>query len=78
MAPSRAGRSTSRRNTPVSPPKIAGPIASASQPSGGRSTRSRSRDISVAAEGQSNIASLTVHGSTGGRIPEPSESLRVV
>jgi hypothetical protein len=78
MAPPKAGRSTSRRNTPVSPPKIAGPVASASQPTGGRSTRSRSRDVSDAAEDQSNVASPTAHRRRGGRVPEPGESLRVV
>ena len=45
MAPPRAARSASRRNTPLSPPKSSAPAASSRQQAGGRSTRSQSRDI---------------------------------
>jgi hypothetical protein len=78
MAPSRAARSTSRRNTPVSPPKILGPVASSSQPAGRRSTRSQNRDISVASDEQSSLAGRRPEESKGERLPEPGEYLRTI
>jgi hypothetical protein len=70
MAPPRAARSTSRRNTPLSPPKNAGAVALSGQSTGRRSTRSQSRDISVASNEHSNLASRKVKERRGVRVPE--------
>src|SRR5271168_227191 len=75
MAPPRAVRSTNRRNTPLSPPKNAGAVASSGQAAGRRSTRSQSRDISVASNEHSNLASRKLNESKGLRVPETGKDL---
>jgi hypothetical protein len=75
MAPSRAARSTNRRNTPLSPPKNAGAVAPSEQAAGRRSTRSQSRDISVASNEHSNLASRKLNESKGLRVLETGKDL---
>ena len=75
MAPPRAARSTNRRNTPLSPPKNAGTVASSEQAAGRRFTRSQSRDISVASNKHSNLASRKLNESKGLRVPETGKDL---
>lgn len=70
MAPPRAVRSTSRRNTPLSPPKNAGATTLSGQSAGRRSTRSQSRDIIVASNEHSNLANRKVKERKGVRVPE--------
>ena len=72
MGPPRAARSTNRRNTPLSPPKNAGAVASTEQTAGRRSTRSQSRHIS---NEHSNLASRKLNESKGLRVPETGKDL---